>query len=125
MDDNRNDSSLLIIDKYESKENAKKRREAMKDIPFDVLYPFKPVKLLTSPDKNQLTVWKESKNPTIFMDKYVFQHKKDEKLAPNHYFKTGKKDELIDYKKLDTSIMFSSKKNLISTLPKMTLIDIV
>jgi len=24
-------------------EGAKKRREAMKDIPFDVLYPYKPV----------------------------------------------------------------------------------
>jgi hypothetical protein len=71
MDESRNDS-LLIIDKYESKENAKKRREAMKDIPFDVLYPFKPVKLLMSPDKNTLTVWKESKHPSVFIDKYVF-----------------------------------------------------
>jgi len=33
----------------------------MKDIPFDVLYPFKPAKLLRNPDKNTLTIWKESK----------------------------------------------------------------
>ena len=33
----------MIIDKYESMEGAKKRREAMKDVPFDVLYPYKPV----------------------------------------------------------------------------------
>jgi hypothetical protein len=42
-------------------EGAKKRREAMKDIPFDVLYPYKPIKLLMNPNKNTLTIWKESK----------------------------------------------------------------
>jgi hypothetical protein len=45
-------------------------------------------------------------------------------LAPNQYFKTAKKDEMIDYKKLNTSTMFSSKKHLISPMPKLTLIDI-
>ena len=43
LNENKNDQSVLIIDKYESMEGAKKRREAMKDVPFDVLYPYKPV----------------------------------------------------------------------------------
>ena len=125
LDESKNNQSLLIIDKYESMEGAKKRREAMKDIPFDVLYPYKPIKLLMNPNKNTLTIWKESKQPQSFIDKHVFQNKKDEKLAPNQYFKTAKKDEMIDYKKLNTSTMFSSKKHLISPMPKLTLIDII
>jgi hypothetical protein len=55
----------------------------------------------------------------------VHQHKKDEKLAPSHYFKTANKEEVIDYKKYNTSAMYTSKKHLISPMPKMTLIDII
>jgi hypothetical protein len=39
-------------------EEAKKRREMMKDVPFEVLYPYKPIKLLMNPDKNQIVNWK-------------------------------------------------------------------
>ena len=53
------------------------------------------------------------------------KYKKDEKLAPSHYFKTANKEEVIDYKKYNTSAMYTSKKHLISPMPKMTLIDII
>jgi hypothetical protein len=39
-------------------EEAKIRREAMKDVPFEVLYPFKPLKLLPNPEKNKIVIWK-------------------------------------------------------------------
>ena len=97
----------------------------MKDVPFDVIYPYKPVKLLLNPDKNHIINWKNPKQPSNYFDWLIHQHKKDEKLSPNHYFKTNNNEELIDYKKYSTSDMFTSKKHLISVMPKLTLIDIV
>jgi hypothetical protein len=44
-------------------QDAKIRREAMKDVPFDVLYPYKPIKLLLNKEKNQILNWKISKQP--------------------------------------------------------------
>jgi hypothetical protein len=88
---------------------VKKRREEMKTISFESLYPFKPVKLLYKPDKSSIISWFKPKQPCQWIEKIVQQDKKDGKLAPNMYFKSNK-NECIDRRKYSTSLMFTSKQ---------------
>lgn len=49
--------------KLETKEDVKRRKEEMKTISFDSLYPFKPVKLLYQPEKSSIISWHAPKVP--------------------------------------------------------------
>jgi hypothetical protein len=49
--------------KLETKQDVKKRKEEMKTISFESLYPFKPVKLMYQPDKNSIISWYKPKLP--------------------------------------------------------------
>ena len=62
------------------------------------------------------------KSKNGMLDTILKQHAKDKLQAPNVYFKTEKGNQL-EMRKFSTDHMFSTKKNLVSQLPKKSYVD--
>lgn len=62
------------------------------------------------------------KSKNGMLDTIIKNHNKDKKQAPNAYFKTEKSSQL-EHRKFSTDAMFTTKRNLVSQLPKKSYID--
>lgn len=94
------------------------RKERLKDVAFDDLYPPQPNRPMIDKEKNRQISWTlTGKNRNTWLDQHIKLDAKDKKLPSNQYFKTEKGHQ-VDLVKYKPDLMFKSSKHLISPLEK-------
>lgn len=106
---------MLVRD---SKAQVAMRKERLKDVAFDDLYPPQPNRPMIDKEKNRQISWTlTGKNRNTWLDQHIKLDAKDKKLPSNQYFKTEKGHQ-VDLVKYKPDLMFKSSKHLISPLEK-------
>ena len=86
----------------------------MKDKSFEEMYPIKHIQPLYNKERHFILKWHEDKgkqNGRISMfDEIVKADKKDQHQAPNSYFKTDKKTDLLNTDRMSQSLIMPSKR---------------
>lgn len=73
------------------------------------LFPFKPVEVLHTKRKNNSHLWSLDKKRKSLFDLLIEDHKKQNRVPPNQYFKTDSKTKLLNTKRMTQSTLFEDR----------------